>query len=335
MDQLYCTVGDLVDELGDLQQSDEYVLNKIEEASRYIQGQKGNFIPAREVRKFAHPGTGRCGELLVPPLLSVESVTNDGVTLVDGTDFVLAPNGRHWADGPYSAIVLINGGAWSTLTEGVIVTGLWGYYDRSVSLGVTVTTADTTSTGMTVGDGSKCSPGMTLKIEDEQMVVTAMSLTGTDTTANLDGAITDDDTEIQVTDGTKVTIGETLKIGFEQMLVLDVSGNDVLVSRGWNQTARAAHLTAADVYALRSFTVRRGCNGTTAAAHTSAAVYRYVAPADVAYLCKQIASLMIKKAQTGFVGRSGNDELGTGFWVNEFPRNQVEAVLNNYFWGGR
>jgi hypothetical protein len=45
--------------------------------------------------------------------------------------------------------------------------------------------------------------------------------------------------------------------------------------------------------------------------------------------------LMIKKAETGFVGRSGNDELGTGFWVNEFPKNQIESVRSNYFWGGR
>ena len=47
------------------------------------------------------------------------------------------------------------------------------------------------------------------------------------------------------------------------------------------------------------------------------------------------AALMRQKAMTGFTGRSGNDELGTGFWVNEFPRNQIEAVKANYFWGGR
>jgi hypothetical protein len=81
--------------------------------------------------------------------------------------------------------------------------------------------------------------------------------------------------------------------------------------------------------------VKRGVNGTTAAAHASAAAYQVVAPADVNYLCRQIASLMIKKAETGFVGRSGNDELGTGFWVNEFPKNQIESVRSNYFWGGR
>lgn len=334
MDQLYCTVRDLEDELGDLQKSDEYLVGKIEEASQQILMRRGPFLPVTEVRKFAHPGTGSCGELLVPALLEVTTLTNDGTALVEGTDFVLWPNGRHWEDGPFSAIVLINGGAWSTLTEGVIVTGKWGLYDGSVALGVSVTTADAVSTGLAVGDGSKCAPGMVLRIGSEQLVVTALSSTGTDTTADLSEDVDDTETEWTISDGTKVFVGETLKVGFEQVLVLDISGNDMLVARGWNHTARAAHLTGVNVYALRTFAVRRGCNGTTAAAHSAEAAYRVFPPANVGYLCKQITSLMIKKAQTGFVGRSGNDDLGTGFWVNEFPRTQMDAVLDGYFWGG-
>ena len=264
MDRIYCTLGELMVDLEwEGVKNEQAVLRYMRSASQFLEQRNGNWTPRAQTLKLA----GRSGwtDLLVPPLLAVTTLTNDGVTLTEGTDFVLAPNGRHWESGPYSAITLINGGAWSEQTEGVIVNGLWGLYDRAVSLGAEVTTSDAVSTGLAVGDGSKVSPGMVLKIEDEQMLVEETSATVTDSTADLNGAITADDVEITLTDGTKVSVGETIKVGFEQMLVQDVSGNDVLVLRGYNQTTRAAHLTAANVYAYRTFTVTRGANGTTAA----------------------------------------------------------------------
>jgi hypothetical protein len=118
------------------------------------------------------------------------------------------------------------------------------------------------------------------------------------------------------------------------MQVLDIAGNAVQAARALNGSKRAAHSSGAALNVFRTYAVTRGANGSTPATHTAAAVSRQVVPPDINYLARQIASLMIKKAQTGYVGRAGNDELGTGFFVNEFPRNQIDAIKKNYFWGG-
>lgn len=342
MDRIYCTLAELYEDLGlPGVKSEAGLMRHVKAASQFIDQTLGEFIPRTETLKFCGPSTayasGSWRELQVPALLSIASLTNDGAALVEGTDFVLTPHGRHWPNGPYSALLIpetSSAGGWSTQTEGVVITGNWGMYDQRRDLDALVTTADATSTGLAVTDGSKVSAGMVLLVGSEQMLVEATGV-ATDSTADLAEALDDSESEVTVTDGAVFHAGEVIKVGFEQMKVEDVSGDDLSVSRGWNESKRAAHLSGSSVYVQRTFTVKRGANGTTAAAHAAEAVYQCEPPADVNYLCRQIAALMVKKAQTGFVGRSGNDDLGTGYWVNEFPKNQIEAVKSNYFWGGR
>jgi hypothetical protein len=79
----------------------------------------------------------------------------------------------------------------------------------------------------------------------------------------------------------------------------------------------------------RTVTATRAVNGTTAAAHSTAAASRYIPPADVNWLCRQMAGLMHKKAQSGFSGKVGNAELGETFYYNEFP-GQIKEIQKNY-----
>ena len=332
MEQIYCSVSEIVEDVGQLGISEAAVMGKIQAASQFILKEIGQFLPVLETRYFEGEGDD---ELLVPPLLKVTSILNQGVTL-QATDYLLQPDGRRWRNGPYDTIELYDLGsalAWSELDRGVVVPGWWGMYDEAVSVQLSAVSQLIGDTTLVVSDGSKVSPGMVLLIGAEWELVTgtgAATAAGTTLSVNLDESAE----EMKVSDGTKVNVGETIKVDFELMRVLDVSGNLVNVARGINGTARRPHSLNTAVMALRTFSVVRGANGSTAAAHTSAAVSRQVAPADVNYLCRQIAALMINKAKTNFSGRGGNDEAGTGFWVNEFPKNQIEAVKSNYFWGG-
>jgi hypothetical protein len=333
MDRLYCSVSEILEDIGDPAKPEAFILGKIEAASQEIERHVGQFLPSIETRYFEGEGDE---DILVPPLLSVSSLVNGTATLAS-TDYNLEPDGRHWRNGPYSEIEIAEtgtAGAWSTSERGVAVTGHWGMWEEAVSVQLTAVIQLVGDTTIVVSDGSKVSPGMVLLIGSEWELVTGTAA-ASDSTANLITAISDTDEELSVINGSLLSAGEVIRIGFERMQVLEVLGNDVQVSRGFLGSKRSAHLAGADIYVFRTFNVRRGVNGSTAAAHSSAAVQRQVAPADVNYLCRQIAALMIKKAQTGYVGRAGSDELGGGFWLNEFPRNQIDTVKSNYFWGGR
>jgi hypothetical protein len=288
------------------------------------------FIPRLETIKFSACGAS---ELLVPPLLAITSITSDGIALAEGTDYVLKPYERLWRNGPYTRICLNLYGYFSTLPEGVAITGRWGLYEATKSLGANITTGSASDTALSVTDGSAVSPGMVLLVESEQILVVATS-GAINSTATISADLEETDEEITVSDGTQLHVGETIKIDFEQLRVLDISANTIQARRGWNGSKSASHLTGAAINVYRTFEVKRGVNGTVASTHTGAAAYQYKPPEDVNYLCRQMAALMLKKAQTGFMGRSGNDDLGTGFWVNEFPKNQIEAVMSNYPWFG-
>lgn len=303
-------------------------MRHIRAASQFIEQKTGQWIPSVETRYFE--AGHDLSELMVPPLISVTSLTNNG-TALSASDYTLEPPERCWPNGPYSSIRYPNG-VFSTDNHGIVVSGMWGRYSDTEGLGVQASLTDSETT-VSVSDGSKISPGMVLLIDAECVLVEATG-TETNSTATLGATITADDTAFTISDGSKVKIGEVIKIGGEKMKVADINASTIYVERGWNETRRESHTATATVWVFRQFAVKRGCNGTTAAAHTNAAVYRYVAPWDVNYLCRNVAALMLKKAETGFIGRSGNDDLGTGFWVNEFPKNQVEAVQSNYFWPG-
>lgn len=334
MEQYYCSVREIIEDIGQVGKSEAEILKKIGAASQDILRSIGQFLPILETRYFE----GECdeGEISIPPLLSVSQISNYGQLLESG-DYILEPGQRHWINGPFSEIELAplgRVGSWSTLEKSVAVTGKWGMYDEAISCQLSAVSQSDSATTITVSDGSQLSAGMVLLIDDEWEVVTGTGA-GTDTGEVLNSAADVTLEELELTDGTAVKAGEMLRIDYERMLVIEVQEDTALVMRGWDGSKRAAHAGGASVYVYRTFNVKRGVNGSTAAAHSDAEVLRQVAPMDVNYLCRQMAALMINKSKTGYVGRAGNDELGTGFFVNEFPRNQIEKVKGNYPWFGR
>jgi hypothetical protein len=332
--QLYCTVNDLLLDPAPPAGGVELLYKQIQAASQTILQEIGNFIPIAETRKLQGGGGLR---LFVPPLLSLSGVIVNDDTNLASTDFIYNPPTRHWVNGPFSWLEVdqenaTNLGGWSTEQEGVEIPGNWGLYSETEVTGATMGAAQTTTTDTTLqfSNAAKASPGLVALVGTEQM-----ALTGYDTpvasVTTLNGAIDASQETIVLTNGALVNIGEIIRSGVEQMRILDIATHTAYVQRGWNKTLRAAHSTGAAVDVYRKFVVVRGVNGTTAATHLiSAAISCYKVPADVLFLCKEIATLMLHKAETGYAGKSGNAELGQVYYNDAFPRFDLERVRDHY-----
>jgi len=332
--QLYCTINDLLSDpqppAGDV----EILYREIQAASQTILQEIGNFVPISETRYFMGNGGVR---LFIPALLALTgSIVNEDTTLA-ANDFIYQPDGRHWLNGPYSWLEVnaedaTNLGAWYPERDGVEIPARWGLYEETEDSGATMGAAQTTTTetGLQVSTAAKLSPGAVVLIGTEQQLITGYNTPVTAITT-LNGTIDATQETIILTNGALVNIGEIIRIGVEQMRVLDIATHTMYVQRHWNKTLGAAHSTGANVDVYRKFIVTRGVNGTTAAAHLiSTAISRYLVPADVLFLCKEIATLMLNKAGTGYAGRTGNAELGTVFYNDAFPRFDLERVREHY-----
>ena len=332
--QIFCTVNDLIADAQAPGVDDARMYQAIREASDYVQKEIGWFIPVTLVRSFnGHDKPS----LFVPPLLAIDSIVNDDTALTS-ENYILKPNDGFWPNGPYCQI-LVNPespslGVWICEENAVQITGRWGKYERSAAIGATV--SDTTSqsdsqTTLKVSDGSKVSAGMVLLIGSEQELVTGFGAPTASVTL-LNGAIAATDEVLTVDNGALVNVGEIIRVGFEQILIRDKNTHQCAVTRGWNGTSRVAHAddSAVDVY--RTVNVERGMNGTTAAAHLNgAAISRYFAPDDIQFLTKEIATLIVNKAKSGYQGRTGNQEMGVVFYHDAFPRQDIERLKTAYF----
>lgn len=332
--QYFCTVADLVADKQSPGIDEARMFQAIREASETIAKEIGQFIPVTLTRRFDGRGSKT---LFVPPLLAIDSIVNNGVTLTTA-DYLLKPDGGFWANGPYCQILVHPDATqlytWLGQLDGVVITGPWGMYLRSGPTGATVQDATEQSASqltLKVSDGGKMSPGMVLLIGSEQEAVTGWG----DPTAGvttLNGAVAVSDEVITLANGALVNVGEILRVDFEQMKVKDKRTHQCSVIRSWNGTGKVSHLTAAAVDVYRTATVERGVNGTTAAAHLiNAAISRYFAPDDIQFLCKEIATLTASKALSGYQGRTGNAETGVVFFNDSFPDHDIKQVKKNYY----
>lgn len=332
MERLYCTLGELLDDLEENGVRDpESALRHIRAASQWIERHfDGNFIPITATRRF--DGLGGT-ELEVSPLLVVTSITDDTTTL-SATDYLLYPRNKLWVNGPYIRIVIdpdaTSLATWTIEKDIVAVAGRWGLYEDTESTGATGTLADASDTGLLANYGDKIRPGAVLKIEDEQVLVEGYE-DPVDSTTDVNEALDSSEEVVTVDNGALFNSGEIIRVDFEQMLILEIRTHDLYVIRGYNGTQKTTHADDASVYVYRDFTVKRGVNGTTAAAHDAKAVSRYLPPDDINWLCRQIAGLMWKKAQSGYAGKSGNADLGEVYYYQEFPKTAIQQIEWNYF----
>lgn len=331
--QIFCTVADIVSDAQSPGVDETRMYQAIREASDVLQKEIGWFIPVTQTLNF----NGKDQEtLFIPPLLAISSITDYGVALTS-VDYILKPDGGMWANGPYVRLVadpdstLLS--CWTGEVDAVAITGRWGKYEKTATLSATV--ADTTQQSdsqltLKLSSASEVSPGMVILIGTEQELVTGWS-TPTTSVSTLNGAVSATDEAITATNGALFNIGEIIRADFEQMKIVDIRTHQLAVIRGWNGTGRVAHTTSTAMDAYRTVTVERGVNGTTAAAHLSGvSMTRYVAPSDIQYLCKQIATLIVNKAKSGYQGRTGNQELGVVFYHDAFPRQDIERIRAMY-----
>ena len=335
--QIYCTLAELDKDLNLLgSERESIVWEKIKQASQYLQQEIGQFIPVQLVYKTQQRNDSPV--LRIPPLLGLDSVTNWGVNLAS-TDYVFGPDVRMWPNGPYTHIEwaaysfnLSQLNKWDPLPKGVVLTGRWGLYEKTLDVETDLDGAqDAVQTTLKVDDGSKLCPGMVLLMDAEQELVTATDAPTTAVTtlgADLDAA----SEFLTLADGTKVKIGELMRAGLEQMKVLDISGNQANVVRGWNRTAKVLHASGASVDVYRTFKVQRQVNGTTAAIHADELpLVRYVVPDDVNGLARELAGKMLKFAQGGFAGKTGDMNTGQVTYNYAIPKADVEQIKSNYY----
>lgn len=330
--QFFCTIADLIADAQAPGVDEARMMQAIREASDHVQKRIGWFIPVTLPRTLTGNGTPR---LAVPPFLGIDTLIHDGDTL-SASDYILKPDGGYWAHGPYGEIYVDPDSslltAWSTDAHAIEITGPCGLYDRSGSTGATVQDApqSNSQTTLKVSNGGLVSPGMILKVESEQEAVTGWESPTTNVTL-LDGAITATDDIITVDDGSLVNVGEILRLDFEQMRVKDKRTHQLHVARGWNNTGQVSHADNTQVDVYRTVTVARNVNGTAAASHAqNTAISRYYAPDDIQYLTKQITTLIVSKAKSGYQGRTGDAELGTVFYHDVFTR-EIDQIRETYW----
>ena len=329
--QMFCTVADLQADLETPGGNEARLYRAIREASQSIAREIGWFIPVAETFKTE----GECEKsLYMPPFLALTGNITNHLQTLTAADVILQPTSPYWPNGPYDELEIRYdvGQVWSDVDDDVVeVPILRGLYNETQATGAALdgAIADDDET-ITVDNGAKLSPGMVLKIGDEQMLVTGTGAPVETVTALADSVSVGDES-IAVDNLALLNIGEVVRIGFESMLVYDKSATRAAVRRGWNNTAKSTHAENDDVDVFRTFSVERGVNGTTAAAHADeAAIDRYVVPADIGYLCAQVATLMLNKAKSSYAGRTGNADTGTVFYNDAFPRYEWQRIADNY-----
>jgi hypothetical protein len=326
MDRLYCTVADL-SRIGG---NEADLVGYIRSASFFIDQELGSYIPFAETKRF--DGNGEIRLRLTTPLLEVTGAITNYMTSLTTADWLTYPRDRMWENGPYTSLAFNplapHGQVWIRLKDAVVIPGLWGKYEKSVVLGVSLAAqqADGVTTALQVADGSQIIPGMNLLIEVEQELVTATGAPTTNVTT-LAAALNNADEVITPTSLAAVNVGETFRIDFEKFLLMDKNATQWSVVRGYRNTTKAAHSNGAAVDAYRTFTVTRGVNGTTGIAHASStAISRYIPPENVGTLCKAIATLLKKLDDAQYAGKTGNAQLGEVFYNNAFPKDIWEKV---------
>jgi hypothetical protein len=308
-----------------------------EQAERHLNraAPGSTFYPQALTRKFDFPAPhqGESWRLWLDEhtLISVTSMTSGGVTLTEGTDYLLRP----YAGPPYDAIeILLSGsatlGGGSTWQDDIVIVGEYGYDDSTVSSAVTVEALDASETAIDCGACPDIDAGDLITIDSERMLVTSTSLldTGQNIGADLSADRTDD--TVTVSDGTAYAADETITVDSERMLILDIAGNSLIVARSHDGSTLAAHTAGADIYARRTLNVTRGATGTTAATHlTSAAVYRQLYPPALQDLAMAEALNIFEQESSAYARTIGSGEAeraASGAGLNDIRKTSARYL---------
>lgn len=244
-------------------------------------------------------------------LISLDSLTAGGVAIAS-SDYFLEPVNS----GPpytYIEIDLSSSGSFTnsgTAQRAIQGVGLWGIHDDQTPAGaLAAAVVSTTATTVDVTDSNAVGVGHLLKVDSERMIVTnkAPLATGQTLASGMDASKAD--VVVDVADGTQIKLGETILIDSERMKVVDITGNNVTVTRAYDGSVLAAHNLGATIYAPRRLTVERGARGSTVATHLiAAAVTVWDTPDLVRDLARAEAITRLEQEFSAYGARVYSDE---------------------------
>lgn len=326
--------------------ADAQIRRALESASRTIDGDVDGagiigrrFYPLVATRYFPvlstrDPSTLSLGK---EDLIAATTVTSGVTTIPAGTGgYFLRPQ-----DGPPYTELVLDTGTYSTWpspgVQGVGILGVWGYRADETAAAILNEALDASETDVDLTAPRDIGVGTILRIDAERMIVTDRTLVSTGQTLLTPVDAYNQDRSIAVTSGAAFTVGEVIVLDAESMIITSIAGNTLIVRRGWDGSALAAHTTPT-IYAYRTFTVTRGALGTTAATHTtSTAVYRHVVPALAESLCiAETADILVQEgaayARQASAGDGQTIALGGG--LADIRERAVKAFGRRQQWIG-
>jgi len=293
---------------------------KLDAASRSVEGQlRRRFYPEQRVVKMDWPNYQYAPAwrlwLGINELIALTTVVSGGT---DITTSAVPRRTDDIAEPPYNLLEISLAGAGSfssgvTFQQSVVMTGLFGYSDTATvnaagALPSTMLIGATTAVINPVNGNFPLGIGSLLKIESERLIVTNRRMIDTTINTTVALAASQNVQTVGVGDATGFAIGEIIMVDAERMRVEDIAGNNLMVTRAFDGSTLAAHLTAADVFALRNFTLTRGVLGSVAAQHLNTApVYAHEWPgilneltiAETVVLLEQNASAYARTIGSG------------------------------------
>lgn len=325
----YCTREDIESALDVIATSRSHtrIDRIIESESRNVEGLlHRRFYPERATRYFDWPNYQRT----VPwrlwldsnELISIYAFTSGSTSFVQDTDYFLRRM-DDLSEPPYEYVELNLAAStgWnvgSTHQRNMAIDALYGHSANEDSAGTLA--ANVTSSSVTtidVSDSAAIGIGDLVHVDSERMIVSEKSMITTGQTLQTPVGANNSEVTIAVSSGAAFAKFETIMLDAERMLIVEITGNNLIVIRGWRGSTLAAH-TGSTIYAGRRLTVRRGVLGTTAATHTlGTAIARHQVPGPVRTLTiAQVLNTLLQEsagyARTAGSGDNVREVLGVG-----------------------
>lgn len=302
--------------------------DKIEWASRSIERQTHRrFYPElRTIRKdWPSPNNGYTWEVSLgdQEFISLSAVNSGGS---DITSACFLRRADDLAEPPYTVLQVDLSSqnafaAGTTFQRSLALTGLLGWSDTDTSLAGGALNAGINSsvnTAVVVPSNNQypIGTGSLLLVGTERMVVVGRAMVSAGATLSSDATDKQSVNVLTSANASLIVPGEIILIDGERMRVNDVAGNGIIVSRAWDGTPLAPHISGTTIYALRQLTVRRGMLGSTAATHSmSDPVYAHKFPVNEWCIAETVCALEQNAgayARTVGTGNSSRDAVGAG-----------------------
>jgi hypothetical protein len=196
----------------------------------------------------------------------------------------------------------------------ISIKGTYGYWIKTVSAGTLGASMGASDLTMTVSDGATPGVGDVAIIDSERILVTDAAFVSTGITPS-SGATTASaaDCTVSVPSGPAFSVSEVIQMDSEWMLIQGITGNNLIVKRGWGGSILAIHATPV-IWARRLLTVMRGQLGTTAATHNNNAPIVVSAPPGLVKTLNVAEAILTITGETGayaYAGAAGQSGTGT------------------------